>query len=47
MIFVTLFLYWQVPYPTGHNPKGSNERKINWIEKKTLFIFLLSSTVPC
>jgi hypothetical protein len=20
MIFITLFLYWQVPYPTGHNP---------------------------
>jgi len=30
MIFVTLFLYWQVPYPTGHNPYGSNEHKINW-----------------
>jgi len=25
MIFVTLFMYWQVPYPTGHNPYGSNE----------------------
>ena len=30
MIFVTLFLYWQVPYRTGHNPYGSNECKINW-----------------
>lgn len=32
MIFVTLlyFMYWQVPYLTGHNPYGSNKRKINW-----------------
>jgi hypothetical protein len=30
MTFVTLTLYWQVPYPTGHNPYGSNECKINW-----------------
>jgi hypothetical protein len=27
--FVTLFLYWQVPHPMGHNTCGSNERKIN------------------
>jgi len=30
MIFVTLILYWPVPYPTGHNPYGSNEWKTNW-----------------
>ena len=30
MRFVILFLYWRVPYQTGHKPYGSNERKINW-----------------
>ena len=37
MVFVTLFLYWQVPYPTGHNLYGSIERKINWTELNAHF----------
>ena len=30
MIFITLTQYWQVLYPMGHNPYGSNECKIHW-----------------
>jgi len=38
MIFVTLFLYWQVPYSMGHNPYGSNECKINWMNWMLIFV---------
>jgi len=31
-VCITMYTNWHVLYPMGHNPFGSDEHKINWIE---------------